>query len=214
MARMCFFIFVLALATSACQMALLQTNTPDESKASPLSTPPPIESGDDDYELSKAGAEELNKLPLPKSKTKIILPSRSEIRSALLKNRLAGDSANGEIGGYKITSYTHTCSLLIENKSFHVVSIKGIIQLASFARASSKVVVFDESMKPIHELNTPPPLFCEGPRLFFEDYKMQAFYGKPETQLNGNVWAFSENGKKIDAKKANLNFYRFKNLPD
>lgn len=169
---------------------------------------------DDDYEASKLGAEALNNEPLPASnlKGKDKSLSREQIREALIRNKLIGESTNGEVGGYKVVHFGHTCNLYVDNKLFYVVEMKSIQQLASFARADSRTLIFDESVKLVHNLNAPEPLFCEGNRLFFNDYQMTTFYGEPEKQVKGNVLIFINNAKEIEARRANLNFYKFKKL--
>ena len=168
----------------------------------------------DDYEASKLGAEALNNEPLPPSnfngKTKSL--TRDQIREALLRHNLIGESANGEIGGYKITHFSHVCNLYVGNKVFYVVEMQAIQQLASFARGDSRTLIFDDSVRLIHNLNAAEPLFCEGNRLFFNDYKMTVFYGEPEKQVKGNVLIFTNNASEIEGKIVNLNFYKFRNL--
>ena len=176
-----------------------------------------IEKGEipsDDYDLSKAGAEELNKQPLPKTNPEIINKPfpREKIREALISNKLIGDSLNGEIGGYKIVHFSHVCNLSVENEAFYVVKIDSILQQASVARADSRTLIFDKSFKLIHNLSASDPLFCEGNRLFFNNYTMTTFYGEPEKEVKGNVLIFSDKAKNIEGKMANLNFYKIKDL--
>lgn len=168
----------------------------------------------DTYELSKIGAEQLNKQLLPKPKPEIAGKpfSRYQIREALIKNNLIRDSSNNQVGGYKIVHFSHVCNLTIENKPFYVVAIDSILQNASFARMESRTLIFDDSEKLIHNLRASDPLFCDGNRLFFNDYEMTVFYGEPEKQVRGNVLIFSDNAKNIEGKMANLNFYKLGNL--
>ena len=168
----------------------------------------------DTYELSKIGAEQLNKQPLPKLKPEIAGKpfSRRQIREALSKNNLIGDSSNNQIGGYKIVHFSHVCNLTVESKPFYVVAINSILQNASFARMESRTLIFDDSEKLVHNLRAADPLFCDGNRLFFNDYEMTVFYGEPEKQVSGNVLIFSDKAKNIEGKMANLNFYKIGDL--
>lgn len=169
---------------------------------------------DDNYELSKAGAEELNKQPLPDPDPKILNKpfSRKQIRTALIANKLIGESSTKKIGGYKIVHFSHVCNLAVENKPFHVVRVDSILQLASFARADSRTLIFDENARLIQNLSASDPLFCDGNRLLFNDYTMTISYGEPGEQIKGNVLIFSNNALDIKGKMANLNFYKIKNL--
>lgn len=212
------FVSCASFLVSACNLASSQPVNSNNQNANPRiiaetrkNENAPI---DDDYEASKSGAEALNNEPLPLSnlKGKDKLLSRDQIRAALIRHKLIGESAKGEIGGYKVVHFSHVCNLDVGNQSFYVVEMKGIQQLASFARGDSRTLIFDESFNLLHNLNAPEPFFCEGNRLFFNDYKMTTFYGEPEKQVKGNVLIFSNNAKEIEGRMANLNFYKFKDL--
>lgn len=170
---------------------------------------------EDKYEIAKAGAEKLNSEPLPAGSTyrKVKPLTREEIRQSLIDNKLTGESEDGKIGGGKIVNFSHTCDLFIENKTFHVIHAPVIIQLASFSRFYNHVLIFDDSMKLIHDLNVSDPLFCDGNRLFFNDYEMAVPSPKRDgTSSQGNVLIFTNGAKDIEVRTASLNFYRFRDL--
>jgi hypothetical protein len=200
------FLLCLAAAVSSCRSINSQATTNQPAAPSPSVSPDGIE------EKSKRGAEELNREPLPSAPSKTISPTREQIRQALLDNKLAGDSAAGAVGGYKVAHFSHTCNLYLDNEPFPVVAMTGLQQLASSARGDSRVLIFDKSLKLVHSLKAANPLFCDGNRLFFNDYKMNVFYGAPEKQVTGNVLTFTRQAQDINGQIANLNFYKFRDL--
>jgi len=208
------FVLCISLLTSACGLVNSQavnsgnqnvrTSANDERKNAPVG---------DDYEAVKSATEALNDEPPPPNPGGKIKPlARDRIREALVRHNLIGESANGELGGYKITHYSHACNLYVDRKVFYVVEIKAIQQLASSARGDARTLIFDDSVKLIHNLNAAEPLFCEGNRLFYNDYKMTVFYGEPEKQVKGNVLIFTDNANRIEGRTVNLNFYKFRDL--
>lgn len=169
----------------------------------------------DDYEIAKAGAERLNAEPLPESsKRRAAKPlAREQIRELLIRDRLDGESKDGKIGGGKVSHFSHTCDLFVDNRAFRVVHAPIIIRLASFARQSNRVLIYDDALRLVHNLTiADAPLFCDGNRLFFSDYKTSFFYGEPEKEVKGNVLIFTNAAKEIEGRTASLNFYRFGDL--
>lgn len=208
--------FCLLIFASACNFVNSQAvNSVKSTENSNAATKNSDESSAEIWETAKKGAEELNAEPLLKgSKPKPLKPlSREQIRESLTRNGLIGESKDGKIGGAKIAHFSHTCNLFVNEKSFYVVYVKTLLQLASSARGIQNVLIFDEKMKLVQNLKvTDSPLFCDGNRLIFNDYKMNIFYGTPEKNIRGNVLIFSNNANEIQAKSADLNFYRFRDL--
>ncbi len=169
----------------------------------------------DNYEIAKAGAEKLNSEPVARIETYASVKplTRRQIRESLIGNKLIGESKDGKIGGGKIAHFSHTCDLLVEGKLFHVVYVPVIIQLASFSRRYDHTLIYNDSMQMIHDLTIgDAPLFCDGNRLFFDNYNLNFSYGEPTQEVKGNVLIFTNGAKDIEGRIASLNFYRFKNL--
>ncbi len=176
----------------------------------PSPNPPP-----DVYEIARAGAEKLNGEPVARieagEKTQPL--SRREIREALIGSSLIGESKTGKVGGGRIVHFSHTCDLLVGGKLYRVIYAPVVVQLDSFARRSNHTLIYDASMRLIHDLTSDDaPLFCDGNRLFFSDYEMTVFYGEPAKEAKGNVLIFTNGAKDIEGRIASLNFYRFKTL--
>lgn len=169
----------------------------------------------DDYEIAKAGAEKLNSEPVARIENYAPAKplTRRQIREALIRSKLIGESKDGKIGGGKIAHFSHACDLLVEGKLFHVVYAPVIIQLASFSRKYNHTLIYNDSMQMIHDLTVDDaPLFCDGNRLFFNNYEMTVSYGEPTREVKGNVLIFTNGAKDIEGRIASLNFYRFKDL--
>jgi len=212
--RTIIFSLCLSLALVSCDSVNSQQTNLDAQDSSKDTVISEKKTSIDIDELAKAGAEELNKEQIP-----VLNPavnnnglSRKQIRKALIANELVGDSSNGEIGGFKIVHYSHVCNLIVEKNAFYVVKMDSILQQASSGRADSRTLIFDESMKLIHNLSSPNPLFCDGNRLLYNDYELATFYDKPEKLVKGNVLIFTDGAKNIEGKLANLNFYKFRDL--
>lgn len=173
------------------------------------------EASPENYEIARQGAERLNSEPIPpSSKFKSAKPlSRAEIRAALQRDKLSGESQDGKIGGGKIVHFSHACDLFVDNRAFHVIYAPIILQLESFARRTNQILIYDDAMRLVHNLKiNDAPLFCDGNRLFFSDYETSFFYGEPEKAVNGNVLVFTNQAKDIEGRTASLNFYRFGDL--
>lgn len=169
----------------------------------------------DNYEIAKGGAEKLNSEPIARIENYALVkpPLRRQIREALLRSNLIGESKDGKVGGGKIAHFSHTCDLLVEGKLFHVVYVPVIIQLASFSRRYNHTLIYNDSMQTIRDLTIDDaPLFCDGNRLFFSNYDMTFSYGEPPQEVKGNVLIFTNGAKDIEGRIASLNFYRFKDL--
>jgi hypothetical protein len=167
----------------------------------------------DIYEIAKAGAEKLNSETVERIKTDKKPLTRKQIREALTRSNLIGESKDGKLGGGKIVHFSHTCDLLVEGKLFRVIYTPVIVQLASFARRYNHTLIYDDSMRLVHDLTiNDAPLFCDGNRLFFNDYEMNFSYGEPIREVKGNVLIFTNSAKDIEGRIANLNFYRFQDL--
>lgn len=218
-------VFSLSLLTASCGLVSSQSvnsgnrnaatgneNTKTEANVNQSTTKdaPP-----DKYEIARAGAEKLNAEPLPRGSKLRVAKSlgRAQIREALTRDNLIGESKDGKIGGGKIVHFSHACDLLVDNRTFRVIHAPIILQLDSFARRSNRILIYDDTMRLIHNLKIDDaPLFCDGNRLFFSDYETSFFYGEPEKEVKGNVLVFSNAAKDIEGRTAALNFYRFGDL--
>ena len=169
----------------------------------------------DSYEIDKKGSEELNAEPLPQGSSyrQVKSITREQIRNALIQLDLGQELRNGKVGGGKIVHFSHTCDFFVDNQPFHVIEAPMIIQLASFYRRINHILIYDGSMKLIHNLSADDPLFCDGNRLVFNDPEMVTSpNNKNGKEIKGNVLIFTNNAKNITGRAASLNFYRFRDL--
>lgn len=214
------FLSCLSFIITSCGFVSSQTvHTNDQNTTSNGRGEPVLKSNSpnppDDYEIAKAGAEKLNSEPVARIENYAPAKplTRRQIREALLRSGLGGESKDGKVGGGKIAHFSHTCDLLVEGKLFHVVYVPVIIQLASFSRRYNHTLIYNDSMQMIHDLKVDDtPLFCDGNRLFFNDYDMTFSYGESAQQVKGNVLIFTNGAKDIEGRIASLNFYRFRDL--
>src|SRR5687768_11079763 len=97
------FVFCFSFLIISCDAVNSQENLKSNQNLNANTKAENPETSTGDYESGKAGAEELNKQPLPATNPQIINKPfpREKIRQTLIANKLIGESANGEIGGYK-----------------------------------------------------------------------------------------------------------------